>query len=60
MFSAQERFICLRGTEGRYKGQRQEAKVEGEGKTNKGEGGKGVCPLGNKGVPLEREETDIE
>jgi hypothetical protein len=58
-FSAQRRFICPRGTEGRYKGQRQEIEGEGERKgTREGVGGR-VFVLEHKGLLLSRQETHV-
>ena len=57
-FSAQRRFICSRGTKGRNKRQRQEIETEREKKGTRVMG-KGYLLWRDKGLPLDREETDL-
>jgi len=59
-FSAQRRFICDRGVEGRKQEIKTADRGEGEGKEQgKGRRGRVFALEWGTGLPLDREETDV-
>jgi hypothetical protein len=59
-FSAQMRIICHRETEVESKIQEQELEDLGEGEGEKVEGGRVFVPEEDKGLLLDRKETDMD